>query len=190
MSNATRSDPPSRYVAPGGAPRAGARFDPAALAAVLDALGGNVLRYGLVGILVLFGALKFTAAEAAGIEPLIRNSPLLSWLLGLAGVRGASNVIGVIELLFAALIAVRRFSPLVAALGSLGAVGMFVTTLTFLVSTPGVWMVVPGFPLAVPNATGGFVLKDVFLLGAALWSAGEAVRASWPLPRNARTTPA
>jgi len=35
----------------------------------------------------------------------------------------------------------------------------------------------PGFPLAVPNATGAFLVKDVFLLGAALWSAGEALRA-------------
>jgi len=185
MANATRPDLSSRHVAPAVEPRAGARFDPAALAPVFDALAGNVLRYGLVGILVLFGSLKFTAAEAAGIEPLVRNSPLLSWLYGLTSVSGASNVIGVIELLFAALIAVRRFSPPAAAIGSLGAVGMFVTTLTFLVSTPGLWVVVPGFPLAVPNAMGGFILKDVFLLGAALWSAGEAVRASWPLPRNA-----
>ena len=35
----------------------------------------------------------------------------------------------------------------------------------------------PGFPLAVPNATGAFLVKDVLLLlGAALWSAGEALR--------------
>jgi len=54
---------------------------------------------------------------------------------------------------------------------------VFVATLTFLVSTPGIWVMVPGFPLAVPNATGAFLVKDVFLLGAALWSAGEALRA-------------
>jgi reactive chlorine resistance protein C len=154
-----------------------ARFDPAALAPALDVAGGAVLRYGLVAILVLFGAFKFTAVEAAGIEPLVRHSPLLSWLYALTSVRGASDVIGVIELLVAALIAARRFSPRAAAAGSMGAVAVFVATLTFLVSTPGIWVMVPGFPLAVPNATGAFLVKDVFLLGAALWSAGEALRA-------------
>ena len=65
-----------------------ARFDPVALAPALDVAGGAVLRYGLVAILVLFGAFKFTAVEAAGIEPFVRHSPLLSWLYALTSVRG------------------------------------------------------------------------------------------------------
>ena len=44
------------------------------------------------------------------------------------------------------------------------------------VTPVGICVMVPGFPLAVPNATGAFLLKDVFLLGAALWSAGKALR--------------
>ena len=35
----------------------------------LESIGTNVLRYSLVLILVLFGVLKFTAAEAAAIKP-------------------------------------------------------------------------------------------------------------------------
>ena len=54
---------------------------------------------------------------------------------------------------------------------------MFATTLSFLVTTPGVWVSVPGFPLPVPNEIGAFLLKDLFLPGAALWSAAEALRA-------------
>src|SRR2546427_5492026 len=91
--------------------------------------------------------------------------------------RGASVVRGLMVLLVAPFMAARRFSPRAAAAGSIGAVAVFVATLTFLVSTPGIWVMVPGFPLAVPNATGAFLVKDVFLLGAALWSAGEALRA-------------
>jgi len=53
---------------------------------------------------------------------------------------------------------------------------MFATTLSFLVSTPGVWVSVPGFPVPVPNEIGGFLVKDLFLLGAALWSAAESLR--------------
>src|SRR2546427_6850294 len=41
----------------------------------LESIGINVLRYALVLIFVLFGTLKFTAAEAAAIKPLVSNSP-------------------------------------------------------------------------------------------------------------------
>ena len=95
-------------------------------------------------------------AEAAGIEPLVRHSPLLSWLYPLTSVKGASEVIGVIELLVAALIAARRFSPRAAAAGSIGAVAVFVATLTFLVSTPGIWVMVPGFPWRSPTRPAPF----------------------------------
>jgi len=78
----------------------------------------------------------------------------------------------------ASLIALRPCFPRLAALGSLGAIGVFATTLSFLVTTPGVWAWVEMFPLPVPSEAGGFLLKDVFLLGAAAWSAGEAWRAA------------
>jgi uncharacterized membrane protein YkgB len=73
---------------------------------------------------------------------------------------------------------VRAWSARVCLLGSLGAVGTFLVTLSFLFSTPGIWVDVPGFLLPVPNELGAFVLKDVFLLGAALASAAEAL-AAW-----------
>ena len=136
-----------------------------------------ILRYGLVAILVFFGAFKFTAVEAEAIQPLLANSPFLSWLYRLFSLQGASIVIGVTELVTAALIAARPWSARASFVGSLLAIGTFATTLSFLVTTPGVWVSVPGFPLPVPNAMGAFLLKDVFLLGAAVWSAAEARRA-------------
>jgi uncharacterized membrane protein YkgB len=51
---------------------------------------------------------------------------------------------------------------------------MFLTTLSFLATTPGAWAIVEGF--IVPAGAGGFLIKDIFLLGAALWTAGEALR--------------
>jgi uncharacterized membrane protein YkgB len=143
----------------------------------LAAAGGTVLRAGLVGILLYFGAFKFTAVEAEAIRPLVASSPVIGWLHGVLGVQGTSNLLGVVELALAALIALRPIAPAWCALGSLGATGMFLTTLSFLASAPGVWVRVPGFALPVPSALGAFLLKDVFLLGAALWSAGEALAA-------------
>ncbi len=138
---------------------------------------GIVLRYGLVALVLFLGAFKFTAAEAGAIQPLVSHSPFLSWLYSVGSVRAVSNGIGTVEIAIAVLIAARRFSPTLSAIGSLGAVGMFATTLSFLFSTPGVWVAVPGFPLPVPNEIGGFLVKDLFLLGAALWSAAESLRA-------------
>ena len=135
----------------------------------LAAAGRGVLRYGLVALLALWGASKFTALEAEAIQPLVAHSPLLGWLYPLLGVRGASSLIGVIELSAAALIALRRWRPRLSAIGSLLAAVTFVVTLSFLVTTPGV--------LAPTNPFGGFLMKDIMLLGAALYTAAEALDA-------------
>lgn len=142
------------------------------------AIAGAILRYGLVAILLFFGAFKFTAVEANGIQPLIAHSPLMSWLYSIGSVRAVSNLIGSTEIAFALLIALRRVSPRLSALGSAGAAGLFLTTLSFLVTTPGVWVSVPGFPVPVTDPTGAFLIKDLFLLGASLWSAAEALSAA------------
>jgi uncharacterized membrane protein YkgB len=53
---------------------------------------------------------------------------------------------------------------------------MFPTTLTFLVSTPGWEPSFGGFP-ALSALPGQFLLKDVVLLGASVWSLGESLQA-------------
>ena len=51
---------------------------------------------------------------------------------------------------------------------------MFLTTLSFMLTTPGVWD--PFFPAL--SATGSFLIKDLVLLGASAFTAGEALRAA------------
>jgi uncharacterized membrane protein YkgB len=48
--------------------------------------------------------------------------------------------------------------------------GMFLVTLSFLITTPNVF--------APSSPWGGFLMKDLILLGAALSTAAEALRAS------------
>jgi uncharacterized membrane protein YkgB len=132
----------------------------------LSVVGALVLRYSLVFFLVLFGALKWTAAEAKGIEPMVSHSPFLFWLYPAFGIQGGSEAIGMVELVIALLIVVRRWAPRVSAIGSTAAVGMFLVTLSFIVTTPNIG----------EGAT--FLLKDLTLLGAALWTAGEAFGAA------------
>jgi uncharacterized membrane protein YkgB len=149
-------------------------------AAALEAAGGAVLRYGLVAILLYFGTFKFTAVEAASIRPLVENSPLMGWLYAVLSERGVSSLIGGAEIVIALLILARRWSPRAAVAGGVLAAVTFATTLSFLFTTPGSWASVPGFPLPLPSGGGGFILKDLFLLGAGLWTAGEAARAAPP----------
>jgi reactive chlorine resistance protein C len=133
----------------------------------VEALGEHVVRYGLVVVLVWIGAMKFTAYEAHGIEPLVANSPLMSWVYGVFSVQSFSNLLGATEIVTGALIALRPLSARLSAVGGALAVGMFLTTLSFLVSTPGWEPSLGGFP-ALSAGVGQFILKDVVLLGAAL----------------------
>jgi uncharacterized membrane protein YkgB len=102
----------------------------------LEKAGFIFSRYGLVVVLVLIGALKFTAAEAAGIQPLISHSPFMSWMYVLLGRQGVSNVIGIIELGLAFLIVLRPVSAKLSFVGSAGAVVTFLLTSSFIFSTP------------------------------------------------------
>ena len=140
----------------------------------LERIGRHGIRYGLVAVLVGIGAMKFTTYEAEAIQGLVANSPLLSWMYSVLSVRSASVLIGLSELAIAALIAVRPLSPTLAAGGSALAAGMFLTTLSFLVSTPGTFEAsAGGFP-ALSVLPGQFLIKDLALLAAAVWSFAEA----------------
>jgi len=136
------------------------------IGARLQHIGTNMLRYGLVAILLMIGATKWTPAEAEAIRPWVADSPFLSWIYHITSVQGGSVLIGSIEIIAALLIGIRRWFPAATVVGSLLATGMFLITLSFLVTTPN----------QSPDAQ-GFLMKDFFLLGAAVWSAGEALQA-------------
>lgn len=145
----------------------------AAASQKLQVIGTNLLRYGLVLVIAWIAAMKATEYEAKGIQPLIANSPLMSWGYSVWTVRQFTAIIGSVEMVIAILIVLRHWSAKACAIGSAGAVLMFLTTLTFLFSTPGWEPSLGGFP-ALSGGVGEFLIKDVVLLGAALWSLGEA----------------
>src|SRR6516162_2843649 len=143
-----------------------------------EAVGRELARYGLVIVVGWIGFMKFTAYEAEGISRYVANSPLMSWVYGFMSHRGFSAVLGVVELTIAILIATRPFSPRASVVGSALAVGMFLTTLSFLVTTPGVWAAdAGGFP-ALSGAPGQFLIKDLALLGISVRTLGEAWQVS------------
>lgn len=142
----------------------------------ISTAGGFLLRYGLVLVLGWIGAMKFTAYEAEGIKGLVETSPLMSWMYKFLSLQAASNVIGVVELTAAALIASKPIATRLSAVGSVLAVFTFLATLTFLFTLPGWEKSLGGFPAL--SGSGGFLLKDVILLGASLWTLGDSLEAA------------
>ena len=139
---------------------------------LLENVGIHVSRYGLVATLLLIGVLKFTTGEAQGIQPLVASSPLMFWLYKVFSLQAVSNLIGVIEIAIAVLIALRPFSARLSFVGSIGAIITFLLTVSFLFSTPGAFQFSHGVPLL--GDAGQFLIKDVVLLGASIFTAAEA----------------
>src|SRR3954453_17850749 len=142
----------------------------------LKSIGMQIARYGLAIVLLWIGGMKFTAYEAEGIKPLVANSPRMGWVYRLMSVGGVSAFLRVVEIAIGMLIALRPVWPMGSAVGSGLAAGMFLTTLSFLVTTPGWEPSLGAFP-ALSAMPGQSLLKDVVLLGVALSSAGEALEA-------------
>jgi uncharacterized membrane protein YkgB len=141
----------------------------------IEDIGKAIVRWGLVVVLAWIGGMKFTAYEAMGIQPLVAHSPVVGWMYDFLSVRSFSTMLGFIEIGTAVLIALRSLSPKASAIGSVLAMGLFATTLSFLISTPGWEPTLGGFP-ALSAMPGQFLLKDIVLFGAAVWCLGESLK--------------
>ncbi|MBE1610035.1 putative membrane protein YkgB [Actinopolymorpha pittospori] len=122
------------------------------------------------------GAQKFTGYEAAAIQPLIANSPIFSWLYSILSVRTFAAVLGSLEIVAALLIAIRPLWPRISIIGSVMGVLLFLSTLSFLFTTPGV--TVPSGLLVLSVVPGQFLLKDLVLISASLWTLGDSLGAA------------
>ncbi|MFS8181865.1 DUF417 family protein [Pseudovibrio denitrificans] len=120
---------------------------------------------GIALVMGWIGAMKFYEFEAQGIVRLMESNVLFSWTYQIWDVQGASNFIGIVEWIFLLLLLCLPFNRFLGGLGVLGIAATAFGTLTFMFSVPG-WDADSFFPLL--NRTGVFVLKDQFLLAAAI----------------------
>jgi uncharacterized membrane protein YkgB len=140
----------------------------------IESAGRLVALYGAVLVLLMIGGLKFTAYEAEAIRPLVEASPLLGWAYGILSPRSFSNLLGVIEIATGLMLAVAPLAPLPGVVGAAGAATTFAVTSTFLITGPSWEASLGGFPALSPF--GGFVVKDLALLGIAVSTLGRAAR--------------
>lgn len=140
---------------------------------LLIRLGHLISRYGLVVVLAWIGFGKYVKMES---RVLIEHNPLMSWVYDVFSVTTVARGLGTMEIVAALLIALRPVWPRVSAAGSALAVVLFLGTISFLFTTPGVVSThAAGLPVlsALP---GQFLLKDLVLIGVALWTLGDALR--------------
>jgi uncharacterized membrane protein YkgB len=139
-------------------------------------VGRYLVRYGLVVVIAWIGALKYTSYEATAIQPLIAHSPIFSWLYSAFSVRAFAAVLGTAEIIAALLIAARPLAPRISVIGSAMGVLLFLSTLSFLFTTPGA-TAAGGFPV-LSVLPGQFLLKDLVLVSASLWTLGDSLGAA------------
>ncbi|KQB08299.1 YkgB family protein [Vibrio metoecus] len=119
--------------------------------------------FGVSLILIWLGIYKFTPTEAKLIEPLVLNHPLMGWSYQILSVQAVSNLVGATEIMVGlGLLIGLRFSKVAYYSGIASAV-IFITTLSFLLTTPNTWKVSDG--ILVPNF---FLLKDILFLAISI----------------------
>ena len=144
------------------------------LSTTLTTAGQLVSRYGLVVVLAWIGFGKYAKMEA---RVLIEHSPLMSWVYDFLSVHAVAVSLGTAEIVAAVLIALRPVWPRVSAVGSAIAVVLFLGTLSFLFTTPGLVAThYDGLPV-LGAQPGQFLLKDLVLIGVALWTLGDSLSA-------------
>jgi uncharacterized membrane protein YkgB len=143
----------------------------------IDSAASVLGRYGLVVVIGWIGALKFANFEAHQIQPLVAHSPFMGWLYNIFPVYTFSALLGVFEVTAAVLLAIKPVAPKLSIVGSVLAIVLFLATISFQFTTPGVGEPAGGgFPAL--SLIGEFLLKDVPLLGLSFWTLADSLRAA------------
>ncbi|MEG0948250.1 MAG: DUF417 family protein [Bacteroidales bacterium] len=174
------------------------------IAASSQKLGINLIRISILVIFVWIGGLKFWNYEAEGIVPFVANSPFMSFFYNNSAPEykeyklkegefnaekyewhvqnntyGFSHGLGILIMAIGILTFLGIFFPKVGVVGATLAIIMTLGTLSFLVTTPEVW--VPdlgsgehGFPLL--TGAGRLVIKDTAILAGALVALSDSAK--------------
>ncbi|EGR0694016.1 DUF417 family protein [Vibrio parahaemolyticus] len=124
-----------------------------------DNVGYLIGVLGVSLVLAWIGIYKFTPTEAKLIQPLVENHFAMSWLYNVISVQAVSNIIGATEIVVAIGLIVGIKNNKIAYLSGIAAALIFVTTLSFLLTTPNTWKVSDGVLV-----TNFFLVKDILFL--------------------------
>lgn len=126
-------------------------------------IGYYLSLFGAALIFIWIGVFKFTPTEASAIKPLVENHFTTFFVYKMTSEQTVSNIIGLIEIIIGALLVLSVKFAFLKKYAAIGMIVTFLTTLSYLFTTPGMWRMVDGVPV-----TDFFILKDVMLLGFGL----------------------
>lgn len=134
--------------------------------------GKLILRYGLAITFIWLGLLKFKNSEADYLKELLANSALFGWLLKYITHYAFAQLIAWLQILIGILLLARPISKKLSFWGGIMASVILIISVSTLFVSNYVWQPPYGFPEL--SKIGQSILKDVVLLGAALWSVGDS----------------
>ena len=129
----------------------------------LDTIGYTLGVLGTALILAWIGVYKFTLTEAKLIQPLVENHFAMGWLYKLFSIQMVSNLIGATEIAVAIALLIGIKHQKIAYFSGIAATIIFITTLSFLFTTPNTWKVSDGILV-----TNFFLLKDILFLAVSI----------------------
>ncbi|WP_407833959.1 DUF417 family protein [Vibrio rotiferianus] len=118
---------------------------------------------GVALVLAWIGIYKFTPTEADLIKPLVENHPAMGWLYSIISVQAVSNLIGAVEIIVAIGLVVGLKNRKVGFFSGVFATVIFLSTLSFLITTPNTWKVSDGILI-----TNFFLVKDILFLAISI----------------------
>ncbi|XRD86213.1 DUF417 family protein [Dyella acidisoli] len=109
--------------------------------------------------------------------------PFIFWTIPVLGIHGTSILLGTSEWTFGSLLLLGFWNKKMGALGALGSIATFISTVTILPFVPDGWDAgAGGFPAMGMNAA--FLLKDLVLLVVSVYLLREDVIRALNLPRK------
>ncbi len=185
------------------------------IAASAQKLGINLIRISILIIFLWIGGLKFWNYEAEGIVPFVANSPFMSFFYTNSApdykeyklkegefnqvkhqwheennTYGFSKGLGTLIMVIGVLTFLGIFYPRIGMAGTILAIIMTIGTLSFLVTTPEVWVSdlgsgEHGFPLL--SGAGRLVIKDTAILAGAIVVLSDCAKRILSQLKNKRT---
>lgn len=126
-------------------------------------IGYTISILGTALILIWLGVFKYTPTEAAVIEGLVQNHPLMSWLYDIFSLQTVSNLIGTAEIIVGVGFIAGLFNKKIGLISGVAGLIIFITTLSFLFTTPGLLKVTDGVFVAE-----FFMVKDLMYVAASI----------------------
>jgi uncharacterized membrane protein YkgB len=127
----------------------------------------HLLRASMVIIFLFFGYTKWHQYAAQAMIPFISNSPFISWLYPVFGLRGGARFLGASEWTICALLYAGFWDRRFGIVGAIGSTGTFFTTVTIIPFMPNGWDQAAGFPAMAGEVP--FLMKDIVLLAVSIY---------------------